>query len=112
MSFPRNHWAALGCLAVLICSSARAATPPAEPAVPFSVQDLVRLERISDVAASPDGKRLIYTLRSTDMEANKGRMSVWILDLSKRGAAPQRLIDGGDNSNSAEWSKDGRFVYF
>jgi dipeptidyl aminopeptidase/acylaminoacyl peptidase len=112
MSVRRNYFAAFGCVGVVACSMAMAAAPPAEPALPFSIQDLVRLERISDVATAPDGKRVVYTLRSTDMDANKGRTSVWILDLAKRGAAPQRLIDGGDNSNSAEWSKDGRFVYF
>ena len=32
--------------------------PHAEPALPFTVQDMVRLERISDVAAAPDGKRV------------------------------------------------------
>ncbi len=89
-----------------------AGAPPGEPALPFSIQDLVRLDRISDVAAAPDGKEVLYTLRNTDMDANKGRTSVWLLDTGKRGAVPFRLTEGGDNSNSAEWSKDGRFVYF
>jgi dipeptidyl aminopeptidase/acylaminoacyl peptidase len=89
-----------------------AAATAAPPAPPFSVSDLVRLARISDPAASPDGKHVVFTLRTTDMEANKGRTSVWMLDTGKRGAAPQRLNDGSDNSNAAEWSKDGRFVYF
>ena len=102
-----------GCMGIMVSANlTMAATPPGEPAAPFSIQDLVRLERISDVATAPDGKRVVFTLRSTDMDANKGRTSVWMLDTSKRGTAPQRLVDGGNNSNSAEWSRDGRFVYF
>jgi len=93
-------------------AAAGTATAAGEPAVPFSIQDLVRLERISEIAAAPDGKHVVFTVRSTDMEANKGRTSVWMLDTGKRGAAPLKLTDGGDNSNAAEWSKDGRFVYF
>jgi dipeptidyl aminopeptidase/acylaminoacyl peptidase len=89
-----------------------AASPPAEPTLPFSVQDMVRMERISEVAVAPDGKRVAYTERSTDMEANKGRTALWLLDTAKRGANPLRLTDGGPNSSSAEWSKDGRFIYF
>ena len=117
MSVRRNCLAALGCAAfsaAMACAElTMAATPqPGEAALPFSIQDLVRLERISEVAAAPDGKRVVFTLRSTDMEANKGRTSVWILDTAKHGASPQRLVDGGDNSNAGEWSKDGRFVYF
>jgi dipeptidyl aminopeptidase/acylaminoacyl peptidase len=89
-----------------------AASPPAEPTLPFSVQDMVRMERISEAAVAPDGKRVAYTERSTDMEANKGRTALWLLDTAKRGANPLRLTDGGPNSSSAEWSKDGKFIYF
>ncbi|HEY0801121.1 MAG TPA: S9 family peptidase [Steroidobacteraceae bacterium] len=100
---------------VLLCaaSASRAASAPApEPTLPFTVQDMVRMERISDVAVAPDGKHVAFTQRTTDMEANKGRTGVWLLDTGKRGATPLRLTDGGPNSNSPEWSKDGRFIYF
>jgi dipeptidyl aminopeptidase/acylaminoacyl peptidase len=89
-----------------------AAAPAQDPVLPFSVQDMVRMERISDAAVAPDGKHIAYTQRTTDMEANKGRTSVWMLDTGKRGATPLRLTDGGPNSNSPEWSKDGKFIYF
>src|SRR5271154_5041936 len=97
----------LGCLGSL---AACAAAP--EPTQPFTIQDMVRMERISDVAVSPDGRRLVYTQRSTDLEANKGRTGIWMLDTGKRGATPLRLTDGGPNSNNPEWSKDGKFIYF
>ena len=45
-------------------------------------------QRISEAAVSPDGKRVAYTLRTTDMEANKGRTAIWVIETSKRGAAP------------------------
>jgi len=100
-------------LSLVWAASAIAATAPAqERALPFSVQDMVRMERISDVAVAPDGKRVVFTQRTTDMEANKGRTSVWMLDTGKRGATPLRLTDGGPNSNSPDWSKDGKFIYF
>jgi len=73
---------------------------------------MVRMERITEVAVAPDGKRVAYTQRTTDMEANKGRTSVWLLDTGKRGAVPLRLTDGGPNAGAAEWSKDGKSIYF
>src|SRR5258708_11927550 len=99
----------------LVCAAgtcAAAAAPAAEPALPFTIQDMVRMERISDVDVAPDGKHVAYTERTTDMEANKGRTSVWMLDTAKRGATPLRLTDGGPNFNNPEWSKDGKFIYF
>jgi dipeptidyl aminopeptidase/acylaminoacyl peptidase len=87
----------------------------AAAAEPFTVQDLVRLERISELAASPDGKHLAYTLRTTDMQANKGRTAIWLADTGARArhaAAAVRLTDIAANSSAAEWSADGRFIYF
>src|SRR5258708_36499384 len=84
----------------------------AEPAQPFTVQDLVRLERISELCVSPDGKRIAYTLRTTEMQANKPRTGIWLLDTRKRGAQPVRLTDIAANAGSAEWSADGNRLYY
>src|ERR1700691_1467183 len=65
----------------------------ADAAQPFSVQGFVRLERISEPAVSPDGKRIAYTLRTTDMQANTGRTAIWLLETRKRNAAAVRLTD-------------------
>jgi dipeptidyl aminopeptidase/acylaminoacyl peptidase len=88
------------------------AKPSADPAKPFTVRDLVRLERVSEAAVAPDGRRVAYTLRTTDMEANKGRTGIWLVDTAKRGSSPTRLTDLAANSNAAEWSADGRMIYF
>ncbi len=95
-------------------TSTQAATrvPAPQPTQPFSVQDLVRLDRISELAVSPDGKRVVYTLRSTDMEANKGRTAIWLIETRKRSSPAVRLTDLAANSNSAEWSADGRYIYY
>lgn len=44
---------------------------------PFSVEDLVRLNRVSDPVLSPDGKTVAFTVRETDMAANRGRTDLW-----------------------------------
>jgi dipeptidyl aminopeptidase/acylaminoacyl peptidase len=103
-------------LALSAAARAAGAAAPGDAAdrsQPFTVQDLVRLERISEISVSPDGKRVVYTLRSTEMEANKGRTSIWLLDIGTRGLpTPRRLTDIAANSNAAEWSADGRSIYF
>ncbi len=107
-----NRTLAVLALFALGATAAAAPRPVPDPLPPFTVRDLVRLERISDPQASPDGRRIVYTLRTTDMDANKGRTAVWLLDGAKRATPAVRLTDLAANSNSPEWSADGRFVYF
>ncbi|MFL6576560.1 MAG: TolB family protein, partial [Povalibacter sp.] len=79
---------------------------------PFSVEDLVRLNRVSQPALSPDGRTVIFTVRETDMSANRGRTDLWSLDITTKGAAPRRITSQPENDSSAQWSSDGRYVYF
>src|ERR1043165_4387898 len=79
---------------------------------PFSVEDLVRLKRVSDPTLSPDGKTVAFVLRETDMAANRGRQDLWSLDLATKGAQPRRLTTHPENDNSPEWSRDGRYIFF
>ena len=78
----------------------------------FTIDDLVRLERVGSPALSPDATRVIYTVRSTNMEKNKGITQLWMLDLRKAGAAPVRLTQGETSNTDPEWSANGEAVYF
>src|SRR5450631_3499407 len=98
---------ALSLLAAFVFAAPAFPAPAAEVAQSFTVADLVRLERISEPRVAPDGKRIAYTLRSTDMEANKARTAIWLLDTRKHNAQPLRLTDVAANASSAEWSGDG-----
>jgi dipeptidyl aminopeptidase/acylaminoacyl peptidase len=79
---------------------------------PFTVDDLVRLKRVSEPVLSPDGKTVVFTLRETDMEANRGRTDLWALELTNKSATPRRLTTHPDNDSSPQWSADSRYVYF
>lgn len=79
---------------------------------PFSVEDLVRLNRVSEPVLSPDGKTVAFTVRETDMAANRGRTDLWSLDLATKGAQPRRLTSHPENDGSPQWSADGRSLYF
>jgi dipeptidyl aminopeptidase/acylaminoacyl peptidase len=105
-----SAWVVLGAVAAAAVDSSAAA--PADDVQFFGVRDLVRLERISEVAVSPDGDRVAYSLRTTDMDAHKAHTSVWLLDLRKRDVPPVRLTDIGASSGAAEWSADGNSLYY
>jgi len=40
---------------------------------PFSIHDMLAMDRISDPQVSPDGKTVVFVVRRTDLEANRGR---------------------------------------
>jgi dipeptidyl aminopeptidase/acylaminoacyl peptidase len=79
---------------------------------PFTVEDLVRLKRLSDPQVSPDGRYVAYVLRETDMDANKGRNDLWLLDLKRKGARPRQLTTDPANDTSPRWAPDSHTLYF
>jgi dipeptidyl aminopeptidase/acylaminoacyl peptidase len=79
---------------------------------PFTANDLVLLSRLSQPRLAPDGHAVVFTLRETDLEANRGVQGLWRLDLAHEGAQPQRLTAAGSNASAARWAPDGRTLYF
>ncbi|HEY4647402.1 MAG TPA: S9 family peptidase [Steroidobacteraceae bacterium] len=89
-----------------------AGTTLAEDARPFTVDDLVRLDRVSDPQVSPDGRYVVFTVRETDFDANKGRTDLWLLDLDAEKPEPRRLTQHEANDSNGRWSPDGASIYF
>ena len=81
-------------------------------AQPFTVEDMVRLKRVSDPQVSPDGRYVAYVVRETDIEANRGRTDLWLLDLTQKNAQPERLTTDPANDSSPRWAPDSRTIYF
>jgi dipeptidyl aminopeptidase/acylaminoacyl peptidase len=77
---------------------------------PFSVHDMLAMDRISDPRPSPDGTWIAFTVRVTDLEANKGRTDVWLA--SSDGATVRRLTTHEANDWNARWMPDGRTLAF
>ena len=77
---------------------------------PFTAEDLVQLKRISSPQISPDDRSVVYVVRSTDMEANRGRTDLWITDIESKAATQLTTDKAADHS--PKWSADGRYIYF
>lgn len=76
----------------------------------FTADDLVRLDRVSSLALSPDGTRVVFVLRETDMEADKGRTDLWIMNAD--GTGIRRLTTDPANDSGPVWAPDGSSIYF
>ncbi|MES2102580.1 MAG: S9 family peptidase [Pseudomonadota bacterium] len=82
----------------------------------FTVEDMVSMERVGNPVLSPDGNRVVYTVRSTELDKNRGHTEIWMLDLregkSAGKAVPQRLTQSEANNSDPEWSPAGDAIFF
>jgi dipeptidyl aminopeptidase/acylaminoacyl peptidase len=77
-----------------------------------TVDDMLAMQRISEPATSPDGKLVAFTVRDTDIEANRGRTDLWIASTDGTTMPARRLTTHPDNDSGATWSSDGKQIYF
>ena len=105
-------------LAVLaVAATTQPAAADAASPKGFTADDLVRLARVSDPQVSPDGRRVAYTLRETDLEADRGRTDLWVLELATRprdgvSSPPRRLTQHPASDSAPRWAPDGLGLYF
>ena len=82
----------------------------------FTVEDMVKMDRIASPVVSPDGKHVVYAQRSTDLEKNRGRWDLWLLDLSTANATPKKLTNlssaNEGNNSGPQWSAKSDAIYF
>jgi dipeptidyl aminopeptidase/acylaminoacyl peptidase len=98
---------ALAAAAALALSSTIALARPMTPT------DLATLSRIGAPTLSPDGRWLVWQQRETDLAANKGRLSLWMLDLAAKDARPAKVTTAaGKEAHDPSFSADGKWVYF
>ena len=111
-SAPKNRerlaWAlaaaGLALAAILAAGLFGRAAPPPPPLVRGNIVLPPRLF-ISDVALSPDGRRLAFTMSPSI----GGRPSLWVRDLA---SDEMRQIPNAEEARFPFWSPDGRFIAF
>lgn len=118
----RTRWMTAAALQVVLLAGGLAATPvlaqeaaavstPAPVVAGLGLKDLAMMERVGDPRVSPDGRRVIYAVATTDWDGNKGQSSLWLAEVD--GSTPPRRLaisDGG--VSGARWTPDGQAIYF
>jgi len=76
----------------------------------FTAEDVFELEWADDPQVSPDGTQAIYLRRFNDIQTDRTRAHVWIVNLDGSGHEPL-LADEG-SYRSARWSPDGTRIAY
>ena len=77
---------------------------------PFSIHDMLAMQRISEPEVSPDGSRVVFTLRTTDLEANKGTTDLWLVQTADN--TLRQLTTHAASDSGPRFSPDGRTILF
>jgi len=97
-------------LFVLWVNLAALSAVPSNQTHPFSVHDMLAMDRLSDPQISPDSKWIVFVLRVTDLEANKGQTDLWLLGAD--GTGLRRLTSHPQGDSNPRWKPDGKSVFF
>ena len=93
---------------LVFCQGLGAGSPP--DTHPFSIHDMLAMQKISDAQISPDEKLIVFTLQTTDLEANRGRTDLWIVGVD--GTGLRRLTSHPASDFNPRWSSSGEMVLF
>ena len=97
--------------ALLFTLVALAAAPTlAQAKKGLTVDDMLAMQRVFEPDVSPDGRLVAFTVRDTDLEANRGRTDVWLA--STDGAWARRHTTHPDGDSSPRFAKDGKGILF
>ena len=73
-------------------------------------ETLWNLKRVGGPVVSPDGSRILYTVREYDITANRGNTDLYLLSI--RGGEPIRLTHSPGSEFNARWRPDGQKIGF
>src|SRR5258706_4144968 len=85
---------------------------PAAATRTLTVDDLFRIQRVSDPRVSPDGKWVAYVVATPDLTADKSTSRIWMVATAAGGGDPIPLTAKGSSASSPRWSPDGKYLGF
>jgi dipeptidyl aminopeptidase/acylaminoacyl peptidase len=103
-----NRRLALLVLLALVLAPAPAVWAQAPPA--FTVEELLKLKRLSDPQLSPDGMRIAFVVTDVSLDQNTRNNDIWVVPAA--GGAAAKLVATEKSEDRPRWSPDGRQLAF
>ena len=75
----------------------------------YTPELLWKLGRVSEPQLSPDGKYVLYSVRTYDLATNKGNSDIWRMDAS--GSNAMKLAATANDESSARWLNQDKIIF-
>src|SRR5215208_7424825 len=88
--------------ALALALSAVVAIQAQSPRARFSVQEMLKIQRVADPQLSPDGRWVAYQVAVPDVAANRNLTQLFVVAVA--GGEPRQLTSGSSSATSPRWS--------
>ena len=76
----------------------------------FQPEDIWKLSYVSDPQPSPDGKNVLFSVKKTNLEENKGNSDLWLMRSDGKGQIV--LLESPQSEFNPRWRPDGKRIGF
>jgi dipeptidyl aminopeptidase/acylaminoacyl peptidase len=76
----------------------------------YTIEDLLKVRRVSDPQVSPNGKRIAFAVGDVNFDANRIVTQIYVMSID--GSGMKQLTNGDKSSTAPRWSPDGKKIAY